>query len=376
MNVLSLFDGMSCGQQALERVGIPIHSYHACEIDKYAIAVTQNNYPYTIQHGDVNNTDFTTSAWQGVDLLLGGSPCQSFSYAGKGLAFDDPRGQLFFRFVEVLQQVKPKFFLLENVKMKQEYVDIISEHLGVEPIQINSSLVSAQHRKRLYWTNIPNVTQPTDKGIQLKDVLECGCVDREKSYCLDANYWKGGNLKMYFEKSRRQLVFDCLQVGQADINGHDIIKRVYSKEGKAPALNSMNGGNREPKVYCSAGAVTGRRIDENNIRKDDQLELPITQCLEVNGKQKSRSLSTITKDTIVSPLPKGRYPDAYGEHKRSWRKLTPLECERLQTIKDNYTEGVSNSQRYKMIGNGWTIDVIAHILKNIKHLYGNELPIR
>ena len=329
MNVLSLFDGMSCGQQALERIGIPIHSYHACEIDKYAMTVTQKNYPNTIQHGDVNTTDFTTSEWQGIDLLLGGSPCQSFSYAGKGLAFDDPRGQLFFRFVEVLQQVKPKFFLLENVKMKQEYVDIISEHLGVEPIQINSSLVSAQNRKRLYWTNIPNVTQPADKGIQLKDVLECGCVDREKSYCLDANYWKGGNLKTYFEKSRRQLVFDC-----------------------------------------SAGAITGRRVDENNIRKDYQLELPITQCLEVNGKQKTRSLSTITKDAIVSPLPKGRYPNAYGEHKHSWRKLTPLECERLQTVKDNYTEGVSNSQRYKMIGNGWTIDVIAHILKNIKH-HGN-----
>ena len=172
---------------------------------------------------------------------------------------------------------------------------------------------------------------------------------------------------MYFEKSRRQLVFDCLQVGEADIKGYDIIKRVYSKEGKAPSLTTMQGGHREPKVYCSAGAVTGRRIDKNNIRKDEQLELPIVQCLEVNGKQKSRSLSTVTKDTVVSPLPKGRYPDAYGEHQHSWRKLTPLECERLQTVKDNYTEGVSNSQRYKMLGNGWTIDVIAHILKNIKH---------
>ena len=177
MNVLSLFDGMSCGQQALERIGIPIHSYHACEIDQYALTVTQKNYPNTIQHGDVNTTDFTTSEWQGIDLLLGGSPCQSFSYAGKGLAFDDPRGQLFFRFVEVLQQVKPKFFLLENVKMKQEYVDIISEHLGVEPIQINSSLVSAQNRKRLYWTNIPNVTQPADKGIQFTGSGTAGTFD-------------------------------------------------------------------------------------------------------------------------------------------------------------------------------------------------------
>jgi len=365
MNVLSLFDGMSCGQQALERAGIKVDNYFASEIDKYAIQIAEKNYPKTKQLGDV--TQISKYKFPKIDLLIGGSPCQSFSYAGNGLAFDDPRGKLFFEYIKIKELLKPKYFLLENVKMKQEYVDIISKYLGVEPIQINSSLVSAQNRKRLYWTNIPNVTQPEDKGIQLKDVLECGCVDRDKSYCLDANYFKGGSLKMYFEKSRRQLVFDCLQVGEADIKGHDIIKRVYSKEGKAPSLTTMQGGHREPKVYCSAGAVTGRRIDKNNIRKDEQLELPIVQCLEVNGKQKSRSLSTVTKDTVVSPLPKGRYPDAYGEHQHSWRKLTPLECERLQTVKDNYTEGVSNSQRYKMLGNGWTIDVIAHILKNIKH---------
>ena len=365
MNVLSLFDGMSCGQQALERAGIKVDNYFASEIDKYAIQIVEKNYPKTKHLGDV--TQISKHKFPKIDLLIGGSPCQSFSYAGNGLAFDDPRGKLFFEYIKIKDLLKPKYFLLENVKMKQEYVDIISKYLGVEPIQINSSLVSAQNRKRLYWTNIPNVTQPEDKGIQLKDVLECGCVDREKSYCLDANYFKGGSLKMYFEKSRRQLVFDCLQVGEADIKGHDIIKRVYSKEGKAPSLTTMQGGHREPKVYCSAGAVTGRRIDKNNIRKDEQLELPIVQCLEVNGKQQSRSLSTVTKDTVVSPLPKGRYPDAYGEHQHSWRKLTPLECERLQTVKDNYTEGVSNSQRYKMLGNGWTIDVIAHILKNIKH---------
>jgi DNA-cytosine methyltransferase len=369
MNVLSLFDGMSCGQQALERAGIKVDNYFASEIDKYAIQIAEKNYPNTKHLGDVTQVSkfWREHKFPKVDLLIGGSPCQSFSYAGNGLAFDDPRGKLFFEYIKIKELLKPKYFLLENVKMKQEYVDIISKYLGVEPIQINSSLVSAQNRKRLYWTNIPNVTQPVDKGIQLKDVLECGCVDREKSYCLDANYFKGGSLKMYFEKSRRQLVFDCLQVGEADIKGHDIIKRVYSKEGKAPSLTTMQGGHREPKVYCSAGAITGRRIDKNNIRKDEQLELPVVQCLEVNGKQKSRSLSTITKDTVVSPLPKGRYPDAYGEHQHSWRKLTPLECERLQTVKDNYTEGVSNSQRYKMLGNGWTIDVIAHILKNIKH---------
>ena len=346
MNVLSLFDGMSCGQQALERAGIKVDNYFASEIDKYAIQIAEKNYPNTKHLGDVTQISkfWTTHKFPKIDLLIGGSPCQSFSYAGNQLAFDDPRGKLFFEYVKIKDLLKPKYFLLENVKMKQEYVDIISEYLGVEPIEINSALVSAQNRKRLYWTNIPNVTQPADKKILLKDVLECGCVDRNKSYCVDANYFKGGNLKLYFEKYRRQLVFDrCLQVGEADIKGYDSIKRVYSKEGKAPSLTTMQGGHREPKVYCG-GAIVGRRLDD---------------------KEKSRSLSTVTKDTVVSPLPKGRYPDAYGEHQHSWRKLTPLECERLQTVKDNYTEGVSNSQRYKMLGNGWTVDVIAHILKGI-----------
>jgi len=356
MNVLSLFDGMSCGQQALERAGIKVDNYFASEIDKYAIQIAEKNYPNTKHLGDVTQISkfWTENKFPKIDLLIGGSPCQSFSYAGNQLAFDDSRGKLFFEYVKIKDLLKPKYFLLENVRMKQEYVDIISEYLGVEPIEINSALVSAQNRKRLYW-----------KKILLKDVLECGCVDRDKAYCLDAHYFKGGNLKVYFEKYRRQLVFDrCLQVGEADVNGHDIIKRVYSKEGKAPSLNSMNGGNREPKVCCG-GAIVGRRLDDKGIRKDEQLDLPIVQCLEVNDKEKSRSLSTVTKDTVVTPLPKGRYPDAYGKYEDLWRKLTPLECERLQTVKDNYTEGVSNSQRYKMLGNGWTVDVIAHILKGI-----------
>ena len=368
MNVLSLFDGMSCGQQALERVGIKVDNYFASEIDKYAIQIAEKNYPNTKHLGDVTQISkfWTEHKFPKIDLLIGGSPCQSFSYAGNQLAFDDPRGKLFFEYVKIKDLLKPKYFLLENVRMKQEYVDIISEYLGVEPIEINSALVSAQNRKRLYWTNIPNVTQPKDKKILLKDILECGCVDRDKSYCVDANYFKGGNLKLYFEKYRRQLVFDrCLQVGEADIKGYDSIKRVYSQEGKAPSLTTMQGGHREPKVYCG-GAIVGRRLDDKGIRKDLQSELPMVQCLEVNDKEKSRSLSTVTKDTVVTPLPKGRYPDAYGKYEDLWRKLTPLECERLQTVKDNYTEGVSNSQRYKMLGNGWTVDVIAHILKGIR----------
>ena len=261
MNVLSLFDGMSCGRIALERAGIPITNYYASEVDKYAIAVSKENYPDTKHIGDVQQV--SAADLPPIDLLIGGSPCQGFSFAGRQLNFDDERSKLFFEFVRLLKELKPKYFLLENVRMKKEYQDIISECLGVEPIKINSSLVSAHNRVRLYWTNIPNVSQPDDRGILLKDIIESGEVDRDKSHCIDANYFKGGNLKSYFKKHRRQLVFD------------------------------------------------------NNMLTD-------------------------------------------------YRKLTPVECERLQTVPDNYTDGVSNTQRYKMLGNGWTVDVISHILKNIK----------
>ena len=168
--VLSLFDGMSCGQIALNRAGISYGKYYASEIDKHAIKVTQHNYPNTIQLGSV--TDIKCTDLPKIDLLIGGSPCQGFSFAGKGLNFDDPRSKLFFEFVRLLEETKPKYFLLENVKMKQEFQDIISKQLGVKPILINSSLVSAQNRERLYWTNIPIQGLPNDKGLFLKDVIE------------------------------------------------------------------------------------------------------------------------------------------------------------------------------------------------------------
>ena len=302
--VLSTFDGMSCFRIVLDQLGIPIKQYFASEIDKYPIQIAQKNYPDTIQLGDV--TKVFAKDLPPIDILVGGSPCQGFSFAGDQLAFDDPRSALFFEFVRLLKECKPKHFLLENVRMKKEYLDIITEQLGVEPIFINSSLVSAQNRQRYYWTNIEGVEQPEDRGIVLKDILEDSdwFTDRDKSHCLDANYFKGGNLKSYFEKHRRQLVFNKpIQVGTADIKGFDIIKRVYSPEGKSPTLTTMQGGHRQPKV---------------------------------------------------------------AEDETRWRKLTPLECERLQTVPDNYTEGVSNTQRYKMLGNGWTIEVIKHIFKNIK----------
>lgn len=309
MNVLSLFDGMSCGRIALEKAGILIDKYYACEIDKFAVKVSKANYPDIIQLGDVKDLIWNDSMLHAhlrpkIDLLIGGSPCQGFSFAGKHLDFDDPRSKLFFEFVRLMNETKPKWFLLENVRMKEESQDIISRYMGVQPQEINSSLVSAQNRKRLYWTNIP-FTVPEDRGIMLKDIIEDGLVDRDKAHCLDANYHKGGNLKIYFEKSRRQLVFSqdgMCHVGDADLKGHDLIKRVYHPEGKSPTLNACTGGNREPKIAT------------DNLK---------------------------------------------------WRKLTPLECERLQTVPEGYTAHVSNTQRYKMLGNGWTVDVVAHIFKNL-----------
>ena len=311
MNVLSLFDGMSGGQLALQKAGLQVDKYYSCEIDEYAQSVTRYNFPNTIFLGDVTKVDF--SKLKDIDIVIAGSPCQDLSFAkGNGKGLEGSRSSLFYKFVEAIEVCKPEYFLLENVKMKQEWKDIISDLLGVQPIFINSADFSAQNRQRLYWTNIPVYTW-TPCNDKLQDILETGQVDRDKSHCLDANYFKGGNLKSYFEKHRRQLVFNrCIQVGEADIKGRDILKRVYSPEGKAPTLTTCGGGHREPKVY-------------------------------------------------VPPL--------------QWRKLTPIECERLQTVPDNYTSKgirdgkevkISNTQRYKMLGNGWTINVIAHIFKSLR----------
>ena len=491
MNVLSLFDGMSCGMLALDRLGIKVDKYYASEIDKYAIQVSQANYPDIIQVGDITKLDLSTLPK--IDLVMGGSPCQGFSFAGKQLAFDDPRSALFFEFVKCVDTLKPKYFLLENVRMKKEYLDIISEYMGVEPIFINSSLVSAQSRQRYYWTNIPNVEQPEERGIVLRDILEDqpeqptlmsdkfvarngdrNCMideSKEKASNLSAmEYVKNGRqgdylacdrygspqrvgthveqvkvrkhevditalqyllreMKAQSKKTNRQIaeetnlpitkvehwfrtdssfaipsddvwlklkevlgiqtevfdkpimdfeyrdgVYESTQrvygdhgksptltasnsdqliqtsdkpqhIGTAvDIKGHDQIKRVYSPDGKSPTVTTCGGGHREPKVV--AGAWRGRYQEDGSVK----------QKLHLNKQSKSYALTAsfphkmnfLTKDEVY------------------WRKLTPLECERLQTVPDNYTNHVSNTQRYKMLGNGWTIEVIAHIFKNIE----------
>ena len=341
MNVLSLFDGMSCGMIALDRLGIKVDNYYASEIDKYAMQVSAANYPEIIQVGDITKLDLSTLPQ--IDLVIGGSPCQGFSFAGKQLAFDDPRSALFFEFVKCVEALKPKYFLLENVRMKKEYLNIISEYMGVEPIFINSSLVSAQSRQRYYWTNIPGIEQPEERGMVLKDVLEDGFdTERDKSHCLDANYYKGSSVKNYLKKSRRQMVFKPQHIGTAvDINGHDILKRVYSPDGKSPTVNACGVGHREPKVVM--GAWRGRYNEDGST----------SQKLELRKDQKTNTITTVQKDNVLTQ------DEVY------WRKLTPLECERLQTVPDNYTNHVSNTQRYRMLGNGWTIEVIAHIFQNM-----------
>jgi len=308
MNVLSLFDGMSCGQIALDKLGIKVDKYFASEIDKYAMKVTMENYPNTIQLGSV---EFVNKGMinHEIDLLIGGSPCQGFSFAGKQLNFQDERSKLFFEFVRLKNELKPKYFLMENVKMKKEYQDVISSYLGCEPVIINSSLVSAQNRVRLYWTNIPSVIPPKNKEIYLADIIENGIVDRNKSYCIDANYAKGGNLNQYFKKSRRQLVF-C-------------------------------GAMRER--YIVAGKRQDGKMKTKGLTK---------QRIEIRYDGKTNTITTVQKDN-------------YAVFINGFRKLSPIECERLQTVPDNYTNHVSNSQRYKMLGNGWTVDVIAHIFKGI-----------
>jgi DNA (cytosine-5)-methyltransferase 1 len=389
MNWLNLCSGGEIGRQAVKELGLPVTNWYSFEVDKFAIKVAMDNHDDVVQLGDIKNywkwaDNFSANGKDlsaSIDVILCGSPCQGFSVAGKGLNFEHPQSKLFFEFVNIyrtIYQANPNVKLLfENVRMKKEWQNIIVSTLQeinpkLKMYMINSSLVSAQNRVRMYITDF-EFDIPEDRNIKLKDIIECGCVDREKSYCLDANYWKGGNLRTYFEKSRRQLVFknhnieksdtNCIQVGVADLNGHDILKRVYSVEGKSPTLNTCGGGNREPKILCKSASVKGRRIDQDGVRKDNDKSIPLVQTLEVYDNDKSRCLSTVDKDAVVSPLPVGRYPHAYTNSALQWRKLTVRECCRLQTLPDDYCKSVSNSQGYKILGNGWTNEVIKFILK-------------
>ena len=293
MIVLSLFDGMSCGQIALNQSGLEVEKYFASEIKPHAIKCTQHNFPDTIQIGDVckiaykdgilmtENGSFEVGK---IDLLIGGSPCQGFSRAGKELNFNDERSKLFFEYARILKEVNPTYFLLENVVMRKEYSDVITDILGVTPIMINSRLVSAQDRKRLYWTNIKGVEQPKDKNISFQDIA--------------------------------------------------------------------------PGWFC--GCMRGRRV-LNNRRCDYNKNVPIEQYIEIRKDNKTNCLTTVTKDNVAVRT-KQRF---IKRTEIEYRYLTPNEYELLQTVPIDYTAGISDSARRTMLGEGWTVEVIKHIFKNI-----------
>jgi DNA (cytosine-5)-methyltransferase 3A len=371
MNVLSLFDGMSCGMIALERLGIPVDNYYASEIDKYAIQVSQANYPDIIQVGDV--TELDTSTLPKIDLIMGGSPCQGFSFAGKQLAFNDPRSALFFEFVRCVEELKPKYFLLENVRMKKEYLDVISEYMGVEPIMINSALVSAQNRVRYYWTNIPEIEQPEQRGIVLRDILENDA--EEPMY---SNIYGGFGEKKPREHFNKSVTIRANSGGGSipNIKLKDFDKnlsKMTTKEGKAFALTaSYNGAvawnSIEKKQRSMIPVFSEDRINKFKETLKENPQPSANGIIQLNNP--SHSSSRVYSPEGKSPTLMagnsggGKEPVKINDSVH-WRKLTPLECERLQTVPDNYTNHVSNTQRYKMLGNGWTIEVITHILKNM-----------
>lgn len=306
MNVLSLFDGLSCGMIALERAGIPVSNYFASEIDKYAIKVSEKNYPNIIRLGDVTKVTYKEGVlysengqWNvgKIDLVLAGSPCQGFSLAGKQLAFNDERSKLYFEFERILKEVNPKHFLLENVKMKQEYKDFISERLGVTPVAINSKVVSAQSRGREYWTNI-SFTQPVNKCITVKDVLD--------------NY--SGNA----------------------ISADDTTKQLNT------LLSTSKYSDNYSWCYDTLGRILVTRPDGLKIQRIGRIAF---------GQHQTEIVTCVTTPYVFDG--------------KIIRKVTPEECEKLQTVPVGYTSCVSDSQRYKMLGNGWTVDVIAHILREM-----------
>ena len=440
MNVLSLFDGMSCGQQALDRLGIKVDNYFASEIDKYAIQVTMANYPNTKQLGSVVNVD--GYSLPKIDLLMGGSPCQSFSFAGKrkgmstkceteiltlehylelkseGYEFEG-QSYLFWEYMRLLNECKPTYFLLENVEMGEKWEKVLSKAIGVNGIHINSALVSAQNRKRIYWTNIgmqPSglfgdlesiIEQPKDRGILLKDVLETevqekyflsekgvgrimsynnsdrSIDDTNKSLCLAAGYHKQGRDNQLIvhntmprsstsgkggtgHLSRSDGKTYCLDTGNTNAEEVRKVKqistnnksngatqpyqqdRIYDIDGISPALNTDGRGHAVEVVLTSKDKRLKQTIDENNL---------------VYGEVKALDVYNQSIHNRYPTLKDPKHNDRALFDGSRIRRLTPIECERLQTVADNYTNHVSDSQRYKMLGNGWTIDVIAHILK-------------
>lgn len=336
MNVLSLFDGISCARVALARAGIPVKTYYASEIDKHAIAVSQKNFPDIVRLGDVRTIE---SMPEPIDLLIGGSPCQDLSIAKKDRkGLDGNRSGLFWEYVRIKNALNPRWFLLENVaSMPAKDRDIITREMGVEPVMFDAALVSAQSRKRLFWTNIP-FELPSDRGILIKHILQPDA-DVDDTYTV-----KGGVCWMNPSASgghrttvKVGYIGDGEQYGQGG-QAH----RVYDTDGKTPTLSSYG-------PLVKIGRDVGRRLNAEGHREDNNTDLAIQRRIELREDDKSGTLTSVQKDNLVVS--------------NRIRKLTPVECERLQGLPDNYTEGIAKTHRYKCLGNAFNVDVIAHILR-------------
>ena len=392
-NVLSLFDGMRCGAIALERAGIGYDKYFASEIDKYAIKIADKNYPKAINLGDINNFQFWEFiegfSWESIDLVMGGSPCQDLSIAKQNReGLEGKRSGLFWVYGEILKKAQPKYFLLENVaSMHDRDRDMISNILGVEPIMINSALVSAQQRKRYYWTNIWT-TQPNDRKIFLRDIIEAGEPMTQKSYCLSANYGKKSVRDI--DKGNTMIIDEPIPCAirtypRTKKPGVPRVSRPEVKhDGKSNSLTSVDkdamvmfqlprGKNNGGVHIDKAPTMTSNAWPYNNLL----INKPVQIGNIGTNAQAHRVYSVVGKSVTLSANGGGQggktglYKIDLPDGDYYVRKLTPLECERLQTVPEGYTEGVSNTQRYKMLGNGWTVDIIAHILSgiNLEGLY-------
>lgn len=349
MNVLSLFDGISCGQLALKRSNIVVDKYYASEIDKSAIEVTQKNFPNTIQLGDISDIDFTEFVGN-IDIIIGGSPCQDLSIANnnrKGLS--GCRSGLFWKYVDAVNTIKPKYFLLENVaSMSTKNRDIISKALGVEPIFIDSNLLSAQNRKRLYWTNIPNVTIPEDKNIKLSDILEKDIDISDMLYYIDIDSDNNRKLKPYYYNG-------CAFRTREDNTGKYKRLELNKSNEKSNALTSV-----------ITDSMCCEYLTVYEATKKGYITVKPGECVDLsimNSKtRRGRSMLNKSNCLMASDMTFYQYMGIdTNTNLFIVRKFTPIESERLQTLPDNYTFGISNSKRYKAIGNGWTVDVISHI---------------
>ena len=393
LKVVSLYDGISCGRIALEKAGFAVSHFAAFEIDKFPRSISRYQYPDITHHGDVLTADF--NKFKGYDLVMGGSPCTFWSIAKTNREVDkDGMGwKLFMRFVDAVREVQPRYFLYENVaSMPKAIKAYITEELGCEPILINSALVSAQQRKRLYWTNIPNITQPKDEGILLKDILESGLAYQDKSHCMTASY-SGAEFKNSIARKQRTMVAEpialrdksqtiCASYHKA--NSNTLIKKksygLLAAEEVGAALRTRGTGDERGKH------LEVRKDNKLNalttVQTDSVICAPVRVGVIGSGGQGSRIYSVHGKTVTLTAEGGGRggktglYKIDLPDGDYAVRKLTPIEAERCQTLPDNYTAlgmddngkevKISNTQRYKAIGNGWTVDVIAHMLRNMQ----------